>query len=77
MLKFNFCVFDVIFQINKLALTLGDNLILDTRLKLRVLDLSDAEMILALLNEESFINNIGDKAVRNLQDARNYISNGP
>ncbi|MBA6391680.1 GNAT family N-acetyltransferase [Colwellia sp. BRX10-3] len=53
-------------------------MILDTtRLKLRLLNHSDAEMILALLNEESFIKNIGDKAVRNLQDALNYISNGP
>jgi ribosomal-protein-alanine N-acetyltransferase len=53
-------------------------LILDTtRLKLRLLNNSDAGMILALLNEASFIKNIGDKAVRNLQDALNYISNGP
>jgi RimJ/RimL family protein N-acetyltransferase len=53
-------------------------LILETaRLKLRLLNNSDAEMILELLNEESFIKNIGDKAVHNHQDALNYINNSP
>ncbi|ARD45385.1 GNAT family N-acetyltransferase [Colwellia sp. PAMC 21821] len=53
-------------------------MVLDTaRLKLRLLNTSDAVMILALLNEASFIKNIGDKGVRNLQDALHYINNGP
>ena len=37
----------------------------------------DAEFILRLLNEPSFLQYIGDKAVRTLDDARAYIRNGP
>jgi RimJ/RimL family protein N-acetyltransferase len=37
----------------------------------------DAEFILELLNEPSFLRFIGDKGVRTLDDARNYILNGP
>jgi [ribosomal protein S5]-alanine N-acetyltransferase len=47
------------------------------RLAIRHLDTDDAELILELLNEESFIRNIGDRGVRNLEDARAYIVNGP
>lgn len=54
------------------------NLILETsRLQLRLLNKSDAMMILALLNQASFIKNIGDKGVKNKQDALHYINNGP
>lgn len=53
-------------------------LVLETeRLILRRLALDDAPFILALLNEPSFIQNIGDKGVRTLDDARAYLSNGP
>ena len=38
---------------------------------------TDAEFILQLLNEPSFIRYIGDKKVRTLDDARQYIQNGP
>lgn len=38
---------------------------------------SDAEFILRLLNEPSFLQYIGDKSVRTLDDARAYIRNGP
>ncbi len=52
--------------------------ILETqRLRLRELSTSDAEFILALLNEPSFIKNIGDRGVRNLEDAKHYILKGP
>lgn len=52
--------------------------VLDTqRLSLRELTPDDAQFILKLLNEPSFLRYIGDKKVRNLEDARNYISNGP
>jgi len=52
--------------------------ILETdRLRLRKVSLADAEFILRLLNEPSFIQNIGDKGVRTLEDARGYISSGP
>ena len=37
----------------------------------------DAEFILWLLNEPSFLQYIGDKGVRTLDDARDYIRNGP
>ena len=47
------------------------------RLILRRLTLDDAEFILGLLNEPSFLQFIGDKGVRNLDDARNYLLSGP
>jgi [ribosomal protein S5]-alanine N-acetyltransferase len=47
------------------------------RLELRELHLSDADFILELLNEDGFLRYIGDKGVRTLEDAREYISKGP
>jgi RimJ/RimL family protein N-acetyltransferase len=47
------------------------------RLLLRQLTTEDAEFILELLNEPSFIRNIGDRGVRTTTDARSYILNGP
>jgi len=47
------------------------------RLTLRHLTLEDAEFILQLLNEPSFLHFIGDRGVRNVDDARNYILQGP
>src|SRR5215813_11550679 len=47
------------------------------RLLLRQFAIDDAEFILTLLNEPSFLRYIGDKKVRNLDDARQYILNGP
>jgi len=47
------------------------------RLALRRLSSDDAEFILELLNEPSFIKNIGDKSVRSRADAVHYIQNGP
>jgi len=52
--------------------------ILETeRLTLRQMRVQDAEFIFELVNEAAFIRNIGDKGVRTLEDARNYILNGP
>src|SRR5215467_11823666 len=52
--------------------------ILETdRLILRKLSIEDAEFILELLNEPSFLRFIGDKGVRTLDDARDYILKGP
>jgi [ribosomal protein S5]-alanine N-acetyltransferase len=52
--------------------------ILETeRLRLRAVRLDDAPFILRLLNEPSFLENIGDKGVRSLDDARKYIQEGP
>jgi len=47
------------------------------RLSLRKLSTGDAEFILELLNDPSFIRYIGDKGVRNLEDAKKYIVTGP
>ncbi len=47
------------------------------RLTLRHLTIGDAPFILELLNEASFIQNIGDRGVRTLDDACHYIQNGP
>lgn len=44
---------------------------------LRWLSPADADFILALLNEPSFLANIGDKGVRSVTDARSYILDGP
>jgi RimJ/RimL family protein N-acetyltransferase len=52
--------------------------ILETeRLILRQLTTEDAEFILELLNDPSFIQNIGDRKVRTIDDAGSYIVNGP
>jgi [ribosomal protein S5]-alanine N-acetyltransferase len=53
------------------------NIIETERLKLRRLTTDDAEFILELLNEPSFIRNIGNKGVRTIEGARLYILNGP
>ena len=37
----------------------------------------DAPFMLTLLNDPSFIRNIGDRGVRTVADARRYIQNGP
>lgn len=47
------------------------------RLVLRRVTTDDAPFILELLNEPSFLEFIGDKGVRNLDDARRYILTGP
>ena len=53
-------------------------IVLETeRLVLRRITNDDAPFILELLNEPSFLEFIGDKGVRNLEDARNYILTGP
>ena len=53
-------------------------MVLETaRLILRRLSIDDAEFVLELLNEPSFRRYIGDKGVRNLEDARQYILSSP
>ena len=47
------------------------------RLRLRPLADADAPFILELLNDPDFLSNVGDRGVRNLQDARRYIEAGP
>lgn len=47
------------------------------RLRLRRFTLQDCEFVLRLVNEPSWIQFIGDKNVRSLDDARAYIERGP
>ena len=47
------------------------------RLMLRAFTADDADFILTLLNEPSFLRYIGDKKVRKLEDAEQYLLNGP
>jgi len=47
------------------------------RLRLRWLTADDAAFILALVNDPSWIANIGDKGIRDLDGARRYIETGP
>jgi RimJ/RimL family protein N-acetyltransferase len=47
------------------------------RLIIRQLNINDAEFIVHLLNEESFIRYIADKNVRTTADAIKYLNNGP
>lgn len=53
------------------------NVLETDRLLLRWLSESDAEFIFGLLNEPSWIQFIGDRNVKTLDDARAYIANGP
>jgi [ribosomal protein S5]-alanine N-acetyltransferase len=60
------------------ALSVQSKTILETqRLRLSHLSENDASFIIELLNEPAFIRDIGDKGVRNLEDARRYIADGP
>lgn len=53
-------------------------IVLETeRLNLRWFDIKDAPFILELVNDPAWIQFIGDKRVKNLEDAKNYIVNGP
>jgi RimJ/RimL family protein N-acetyltransferase len=53
-------------------------IILDTdRLTLRQLTIDDADFMLGLLNEPSFLHFIGDRGVRTADEARNYLLTGP
>jgi RimJ/RimL family protein N-acetyltransferase len=47
------------------------------RLTLRRMDTRDTRFMVTLLNEPSFIRNIGDRGVRTTADAESYITAGP
>lgn len=53
------------------------NVLETERLSLRQLTVDDAPFMLALLNEPSFLRFIGDRGVRTLAQARDYLLNGP
>lgn len=48
-----------------------------TRLRLRQLTTADPEFMLALLNDPDFIRHVGDRGVRTVESAREYIVKGP
>ena len=48
-----------------------------TRLTIRPVQASDSEFLIALLNEPDFLSQIGDKKVRNTEDALHYMNEGP
>jgi len=48
-----------------------------TRVALRWLEPDDAAFILQLVNEPSWLRFIGDKGIRTVEDACNYIEDGP
>jgi RimJ/RimL family protein N-acetyltransferase len=53
-------------------------IVLETeRIILRQFSIDDAPFILKLLNEPSFLRYIGDKKVRDIDSAQQYILNGP
>ena len=53
-------------------------IVLETeRLVLRRLTLNDAPFVVELLNEPSFLRFIGDRGVRDVQTARQYLLKGP
>ena len=47
------------------------------RLSLQHLTAGDAEFLIELLNDPTFIRNIGDRGVRTVQDTQAYVQNGP
>lgn len=52
--------------------------ILETpRLRLCELQRTDAPFLMELLNEPAFLQNIGDKQVRSIEDAYRYLEEGP
>lgn len=55
----------------------GETIAETRRLVLRPFDDSDAAFIVALLNDPAFLQYIGDRQVRSLADASDYIARGP
>ena len=53
------------------------NVLETERLILRRFTVDDAQFILTLVNEHSFLRYIGDKKIRSIEDARQYILSGP
>src|ERR1044072_340809 len=47
------------------------------RLSLRRLTFDDAPCVVALYNEPSFLEHIGDRGVRNVEDAQRFLREGP
>lgn len=57
---------------------IADNIIAETeRLVLKELNVNDTTFILELLNSKGWISFIGDRNVRNTEQAKHYLENGP
>jgi RimJ/RimL family protein N-acetyltransferase len=56
---------------------MGDAIATTTRLRLRELDEGDAGFMVELLNQPDFLRFIGDRGVRDLEQARTYLHDGP
>jgi RimJ/RimL family protein N-acetyltransferase len=68
----------IAFSMSETTIAAAPPRVLETeRLVLRELQRRDASFILALVNEPSWLRFIGDKGVRTLEDAVNYIAEGP
>lgn len=52
-------------------------MILTPRLRIRPFTVDDAEFVLRLLNEPSWIRFIGDRGIRTVEGARTYLETGP
>lgn len=55
----------------------GQQVAQSARLRLRAFAADDAAFILELVNQPDWLRHIGDRNVRNLDDARAYLANGP
>lgn len=65
-------------QVNQVPGKPSPRIVLQTaRLILREMTAEDAEFILELLNQPSFLRFVGDKGVRTVADAAAYIESGP
>ena len=53
------------------------NILTSSRLRLRQLTIKDADFIVELLNDSDWLKYIGDRGVKNMQDALVYIQQGP
>jgi len=63
---------------NDQAARVATGLVAETeRLILREFTTADAAFVLRLLNEPSFVHNIGDRGVRTAEEASRYLNDGP
>lgn len=56
---------------------LHSNRIQTDRLSIRPFTLADAEFVLQLVNTPSWLTYIGDRGIKSIEDAKNYLINGP
>lgn len=53
------------------------NPIITERLTIREFEVTDAPFIIDLLNSQGWLKFIGDRGIRTIEDAQNYLLNGP